>query len=351
MVLLSLNNRRCNLCGLVGCAGSLTAQHENALKQLLIVNALRGAHSVGLAGVNSVNAVRVVKGAMLPQKFLAEKSVTDLFMGVNRVLIGHNRFATVGAINNENAHPFLFEHIAGAHNGSLRNVKLLPHHNEFEVDSQVLLNSIDKYGVEATEDKIHGAFALTWYDRRDQKLHMWRNDERPLWYCYTEDEKAIFWASEPAMIDLIFGRDSVKLKHKGFIEVTPNTHLIFHVDMAANVKMGAPEVHQRKKYVPPYTSPTNNYGYSNRYGRGSHWDGYCDDYAGWDKREVAEVLPEKKPNPLRLVGGSRLEGQNEVSQSPLGRSDLELLSKLKKRVEVMQELFSSTGSSTQQSAL
>ncbi len=294
--------------------GQLTGTHESAVKDLLIIDSLRGSDSVGLASVNSQGVARLAKHAMLPQQFLLEKDVKELFMGVNRCMIGHNRFATQGAVNGENAHPYEFEHIIGAHNGTLINQSLLPDHKKFQVDSQVLLNGIDTLGTQGVEDKIHGAFALTWYDKRDESLHMWRNRQRPLWYCFTDDNKVMFWASEPYMLGLALTRRGVKFKTP--VELPINKEFKFNVEMAFGKVIEEPEVFDRKEYVPPpvVTTSYGRYGnYSHRGGGG--WNDFEDDYAGWSKKELPKVITGEtgvgKQQPLLLGQSSEGEERKE----------------------------------------
>jgi hypothetical protein len=292
--------------------GQLTGSHESAVKDLLILDSLRGHDSVGLAAVTSTGLVRVAKHAMLPQQFLNEKDVKELFIGVNRCMIGHNRFATVGAVNDLNAHPFEFDNIVGAHNGSLRNQSLLPDHQLFEVDSQVLLNGINNLGTEGVENKIHGAFALTWYNKQHNTLHMWRNRERPLWYCFTDDNKVMFWASEPFMLAAALSRRAIKFKEPK--ELPVNKEFVFDVHMAFGKEIAAPAIFDRKEYVPPPVVTTS---YSTRSGGG--WNDFEDsDYAGWDKKELPKVITErgevvKKQQPL-LLGRRSEEEERKVEQ-------------------------------------
>ncbi|MSE24831.1 hypothetical protein GKC32_10305, partial [Lactobacillus curvatus] len=72
------------------------------------------------------------------------------------VLMGHNRWATKGKINERNAHPFEHDHIIGAHNGTLRNQHLLPNHLDFEVDSDNIFHAMSTIGVDATIAKTSG---------------------------------------------------------------------------------------------------------------------------------------------------------------------------------------------------
>lgn len=198
------------MCGLVGCAGMLGVAHEKALSQLLIIDQLRGTHSVGLLGVDFEKKWSLSRSTSTPALALQSQEFKDTFKGVNRLFIGHNRYATQGAVNLENAHPFHFENIIGAHNGTLHTEFDLPV-QKHAVDSQNLYASLAALSsMEKLSPKIDGAFALTWYDMGDEKLHICRNSERTLYYTFTEDQKVVFWASEAGMLSFILGRTNIK---------------------------------------------------------------------------------------------------------------------------------------------
>lgn len=130
----------------------------------------------------------------------------------SHTFIGHNRSATKGKVNGLNAHPFHYGDIVGAHNGTLDNAswRRLDAAIGFEtdVDSQAIFAAIDKIGIKDTiklleegRTYLDGAWALTWYDLKEDALFMIRNKWRPLWYTYTNDFKKVMWASEWPMID------------------------------------------------------------------------------------------------------------------------------------------------------
>lgn len=248
------------MCGIVGMAGRLTFKEEKAFKELLFVNSLRGRHSVGIAAIDTANKLTLRKKAMDINDFLDAAPVAEIFRHQNRCLIGHNRFATRGAVNNYNAHPFAMDHIVGAHNGSLINMKMLPDHDAFDVDSEAIFNSIDTIGVNETALKLHGAWALTWWDHRDQAIHMWRNEDRPLYYLYSEDRKVIFWASEPWMLQGVLARNGIK--HTELFNVTPHNEFRIVIPLVIDEPIHDIRVTPVRAYEPP---PVVNYN-TNRYG-------------------------------------------------------------------------------------
>lgn len=298
------------ICGLVGCVGKIIHTHETAFKQLLIVDSLRGLHSTGIAAVNDKGELLVAKDAILPNYLLATQEAKDIFLKINRVLIGHNRFATKGAINKVNAHPYVFQNIVGAHNGTITNVNMLPTKHTFEVDSQALLSSIDEVGSNNVASKIHGAFALTWYDRKDNTMHLWRNYQRPLWMAYTAGKDVLFWASEKEMLEFILARNNIK--HEGMIELPAHKEYVFTADGRANLAESL-VVYDRAHYSPPASASYNGYkGGYNAYGK---WrDGVDYDNDDWYGRKAGGHNQAKKH--LALVhskGSSETENLSQES--------------------------------------
>ena len=168
------------MCGLVLAMGkhTLTQSEIGIFRNMLAFDQLRGEHSTGLFGLfrpyNKAPFFKVNKECLEGVDFVRSPlfvntvgHVSQLAGGVKstewaKAMFGHNRYATMGAVNAVNAHPFTHGHITLAHNGTLRNQSLLPDSEKFEVDSENICYSIDKIGVAETIKRLHGAFALIW---------------------------------------------------------------------------------------------------------------------------------------------------------------------------------------------
>lgn len=202
------------MCGLVGVAGNLGRKEEEAFLTLLEIDTVRGPHSTGILFVNKGNEYyTVVKHVGTPWDLYNQEklySKRSLFPKTYEILAGHNRAATKGAVNTDNAHPFEFDTLVGMHNGTLINQSLLDDHKNFEVDSENLFYHMDKHGLRDTMRKTHGAFALVWWGRVDRKLHFVRNSQRPLHYAFSKDNKTLFWASEEWVLKAAFDRHQIK---------------------------------------------------------------------------------------------------------------------------------------------
>lgn len=171
----------------------------------------RGPHSTGVLGVFTNKESLVVKHLGTPWDFYDHKSSDKIFARTTNVLLGHNRWATSGAVSNKNAHPFEFDKIVGAHNGTLRSVFNLDDSKDFEVDSENLYHHMNRHGVHDTIPIINGAFALTWYDKEEETINFIRNSERTLFYAFSADKKSLLWASEKWMIIIAASQSGMEI--------------------------------------------------------------------------------------------------------------------------------------------
>ncbi|MGL4584041.1 MAG: class II glutamine amidotransferase [Flavobacterium sp.] len=240
-------------------AGNIGIKEEKMFKDLLVLDSLRGFDSVGVAALHSNKEVTVLKKAMSVMDFMDLKAFDSLMKRKNAILMGHNRYATKGVVNNTNAHPFDFETLVGAHNGTLTGQWRLNNHKDYAVDSENIFHHIEELGVEDLWGKLDGAAALTWIDKTDQSINFLRNKERTLYICPSEDGKTVFWASEKWMLIVASNRQDVKLDTEKLDMLPENTHINI------NFNGDAPEIKVKKlePYVYVYTPPANQYNHVN----------------------------------------------------------------------------------------
>ena len=197
------------MCGIVGVAGDLLVKHERVFSDLLVMNQLRGFDSIGVTRVGTTNTPNVVKTLANPADLIRHPDYKKLLAGSHRVLLGHNRWATVGDVNVMNAHPFTHGHITGVHNGTVSYRRDFEDHARFEVDSDNIFHHINKKGYVDLWQKLWGAAALVWWDEEKATLNFLRNKDRPLFIAFDKDRKVLMWASEFYMLYAAANRNGV----------------------------------------------------------------------------------------------------------------------------------------------
>ena len=197
------------MCGLAGIAGDMTVALRDAFKDLLVVTQFRGRDATGTFVVRNDNEYDYMKCLGTPELLIDRKTFDDrILKGLPKILAGHCRSKTAGDNTIENAHPYDCESLIGMHNGTLKSYYQMEGYDYKRTDSSLLFQHIAAYGLEETFQKIdpEGAWALVWWDATDNRLNFLRNEQRPLWFAWTKDKRAMIWASEPWMFGAIHRR-------------------------------------------------------------------------------------------------------------------------------------------------
>lgn len=193
-------------------------EHTKMFEELLLLDRLRGEDSTGVFGVDRGGAVGVVKVASYPDHLFAcdewGKFRQHSYQN-GKIMVGHNRAATKGAISTANAHPFHEGNIILVHNGTLRDdyKKTLA---DREVDSNAIAAAFTEKDASEVIPKLNGAFALVWYDLSTGLLNVSRNSERPLSLITTDD--AYILCSEAWMGEVVCNRVNKKIESKESFE-------------------------------------------------------------------------------------------------------------------------------------
>jgi len=223
------------MCGIVSVTsfrkGGLFSYHLDIFKQLLIVDSVRGEDGTGAFTINRNKKVSIAKIHGNPFNFLGNPQGSSFLsdsLSRGLSIVGHNRAATRGQVNSENAHPFWYKDIVLVHNGTLHNHYEFPQWKEHNltVDSSIVPILLWDHPYEEVFERISGAFAFVFYDKRSERLNFIRNKERPLFMGYNEDEDILVLSSEKGAMEWISERNQVKLEIE---EVYPGT--MFSVDV------------------------------------------------------------------------------------------------------------------------
>lgn len=205
----------CGIVGIITAASNGYQQDElNAFRDLLVVDTIRGFDSTGAFGVSNKGNVGILKAAMTGGQFVTTKEYSEFTKDAYRegqFLVGHNRWATSGAVNDKNAHPFwVDDKIVLVQNGTYKGSH--KHHKDTEVDTEAIAHVISENSdIEEALKKINAAYALVWFNTETKTLHMIRNDERPLYHADTKNGSVIF-ASEMEFILMAASRNKLALK-------------------------------------------------------------------------------------------------------------------------------------------
>lgn len=268
------------MCGLVGIVGAnLISTHLDAFTMMLHLDVTRGKDSTGVAfrktntKTNRVD-VSLLKVEGLPYNLYRKfpeiwDSKGSMVHKINERydwLMGHNRAATMGAVNSSNAHPFHHEHIIGCHNGTISaGLGFLPTSPKLTdgcTDSEKIMYALSQgWTLQKIMDTLTGPVALTWWDSKQQTYNLYRNKDRTLCYATNTTKTILAYASEPWILRVAMANTRNIEFAKEIVEMPDNQHLVLHMDKGAIKEITTHEI--TVKTATPVVTPVVHTPYQN----------------------------------------------------------------------------------------
>lgn len=252
------------MCGLVGLISKyrngFTQVQKDVFTSLLFIDILRGDDSTGAFLIRNNGDLKMIKSGTHAIDFMRHqeyKTLLNQAFSSGSALVGHNRKATRGVVNDGNAHPFLVDdRICLVHNGTLWGDHKT--HADVEVDSHAIAHLLAKHSVEEVANKIDGAYALIWHDFENNTLNFLRNSQRPLFWVETANEW--LWSSEDTMLEFVESRHNLTFLSRPKMQ-PEHTHTVFTLVNGAWA-VDSTEITIKPKTYTSYQAQANAYSWA-----------------------------------------------------------------------------------------
>ena len=321
-------------CGLLGYSGEKAANNQ-VLKFLFIDNEERGTHSSGVGSLMLHKpAVQTLKSTDKGSVFALNDDTQEYLRGLE--IVGHTRYATMGAHDTDNAHPYIFGNIVGTHNGWLIDktrceadheensyqsliTKFGYDNKELPVDSMLIYKHINE-SIKTKSDEetkieaviraiesIEGSMALAFI--MNDNLHLYRRESKPLYIYDSPTDEGLYYSSRKESFEYAFS----DAEAEAYCEMLPmNTlHVIDGGVIIEEHEVAKPKIRITLDDVPS----SFYYSYPSFYGRGSQRP-----VTGSYNRIVSSEQVTKLrdyPNQLRFLNGGNRTTNNLLAGSLL----------------------------------
>lgn len=246
------------MCGIVGVInGEARSSYSRDLNLFMQTGCLwgmvRGADSTGLLQVDKKGNAKIIKSIVDGYNFLQRKNVITALNAVDDspLTLMHHRAATHGTVSYDNCHPF--EHalnkkwVCGVHNGTIGGFSRKEDGKEFDVDSDWLYYRIARDGAaKALGDLTHGAYALVWMEKPENKVFIAANKDRPIHFAFIEKRNIALVASEAEMLYAMAKRHNLNIERPKW----PDPEGFYEFDIFGDLRSYKKFPLEKKKYVP-----------------------------------------------------------------------------------------------------
>lgn len=222
------------MCGIVGFITAekvVSTATEKALRNLIVMDTVRGFDSTGAFTVNKDGGKPgFLKKVCTGGEFVLSKEYDKYVNNVNAwATIAHNRAATIGNVDLATAHPFQEGPITLVHNGTLNTTGNLPK-SQYQLGANNDSHTI-AHNLALTKDyasiieKLNGAFTLVWHDKRDGNLRVIRNSQRPMHFAAAKNHQTLFLSSDINILKAAMEQSRVEVGK--YAKLQPGTLLTF----------------------------------------------------------------------------------------------------------------------------
>src|SRR5690606_31052531 len=99
-----------------------------------------------------------------------------------------------------------------------------------KTDSELLMEDIEKYGVEGTLNglSVASAYAVAVYHKGEGIISLARNHHRPFFIAFNQKRSVAYWASEEGMLRFIAKRNGINLGDKVYY-LSP--YVVYNLDL------------------------------------------------------------------------------------------------------------------------
>ena len=283
------------MCGIVGFISTKTGEasaKKYFMKHALALDTLRGRDSTGLFTVCNKDNVKSRHSLKEGIDWVNTKGFNDTKFDV-WAAVGHNRAATVGNVNRNNAHPFTFGAVTMVHNGTLHDDgwSLKTYDQDLEVDSMQICKALSETKPENAYkvlERLDGAFALVWFDTRDNSVNMARNNSRPFHFTHNLAKDHLWFMSDGThltMLNKLFGASG--LQGSTVYSLKAYRHLKFSKGSLLPVSK---EFKEYKRVIPAKKSNVKG----SLKNAAKNWQDSIRRFAAGDKEPVREEINGKK---------------------------------------------------------